>query len=83
MLLPRSNLKVIGDHSLNNDTKRVYQNNKASNRIYESTKMLKERNLGIDEIMGDDDDSNNRFFDKFLADLSDIETINTRVERDI
>ena len=33
--------------------------------------------------MAEDDEQNNRFFDKFLADLSDIETINSRVERDI
>lgn len=32
--------------------------------------------------MGDGLD-NNKFFEKFLADLSDIETINSRVERDV
>lgn len=79
--LNRSNLKVQ-DYGLNNDSKRVYQNDNPGRRIYESTKQLKERNVGIDDIM-DDGLESNKFFDKFLSDLSDIETINSRVERDI
>lgn len=81
-------MKIMGDHSLqlNNDTKRVpmeasYGGN-AGKRIYDSTKQLKERNVGIDQIL-DEGLENNHFFEKFLTDLSDIETINNRVERDV
>lgn len=83
--LGKGNLKVMADHQLSNDTRRVYGGGAVDNapkRIYDSTRQLQQRNVGIEEIMGDGLD-NNKFFEKFLADLSDIETINSRVERDV
>lgn len=84
MALGKGNLKVNNQYLLSNDTKRVYGGveTNASKRIVDSTRQLQQRNLGIDEIMGDGLD-NNQFFEKFLSDLSDIETINSRVERDV
>ena len=53
-------------------------------KIYESTRQLRQRDSGGQEaIMVQDRQENNAFYDRLIQDLADIETINTRVERDV
>lgn len=54
---------------------------KAGNKIKESTMLLRNRDKGLSMVTASMD--NNAFFDKFTAELNDIETINDRMERDI
>lgn len=83
-----SNYHARGDDSLIVESARVSIDRmtdsivgNAGKRIYDSTKQLKERNKGIDVLSASLD--NNVFYEKLLEDLSDIEIINTRVERDV
>lgn len=75
--LQRGSLRVAGNHN-------ILQSEQGSRtigrRIYDTAQHV--RPVGVDDLL-EGDLGNNQFFERFLTDLNDIETINNRVERDI
>ena len=76
----RSNgsLKIVADHSINNMTASMHNYGSGQDGF----KVYERRHIGVDDFL-DGGLTDNKFYEKFLTDLSDIETINNRVEREV